>query len=81
MVCEIGELSKIFKAFVVLEIYEGFLFVLTQRKIDQRIYETRASLLRKYQPPIDNPPLWQMPRFAKVCRKIFFFGSIRQPEM
>ncbi|XP_077986642.1 cilia- and flagella-associated protein 77-like [Glandiceps talaboti] len=28
------------------------------------IYETRASLLRKYAPPIDSPPLWQLPKFT-----------------
>ncbi|XP_002735038.1 cilia- and flagella-associated protein 77-like [Saccoglossus kowalevskii] len=30
------------------------------------IYETRASLLRKYAPPIDSAPLWQLPRFRSA---------------
>ncbi|BFZ20543.1 hypothetical protein BsWGS_23582 [Bradybaena similaris] len=32
------------------------------------IYETRASLLRTYQNPVDPPPLWQLPRFTKSAR-------------
>ena len=34
--------------------------------VPQRSYrETRASRLRRYSPPVDPPPLWQMSRFQK----------------
>ena len=29
-------------------------------------YETRACRLRRFSPPVDSSPLWQMPRFQKV---------------
>lgn len=32
------------------------------------LYDTRASLLRAYQNPVDDQPLWQMPRFANSAR-------------
>jgi len=32
------------------------------------IYETRASLLRTYQNPVEPAPLWQMPRFTKSAK-------------
>ncbi|XP_059155494.1 cilia- and flagella-associated protein 77-like isoform X2 [Physella acuta] len=32
------------------------------------VYETRASLLRHYQNPVDPPPLWQLPRFTKSAK-------------
>ncbi|KAH9507447.1 Cilia- and flagella-associated protein 77 [Bulinus truncatus] len=32
------------------------------------IYETRASLLRTYQHPVEPAPLWQLPRFAKSAK-------------
>ncbi|GFO31058.1 cilia- and flagella-associated protein 77 [Plakobranchus ocellatus] len=32
------------------------------------IYETRASLLRTYQNPVDPAPLWQLPRFTKSAK-------------
>lgn len=32
------------------------------------MYETRASLLRTYQNPVDADPLWQMPRFTKEVK-------------
>lgn len=41
-------------------------FCLFQQKLDGRIYETRASLLRKYQPRVESAPLWQMPKYNKV---------------
>lgn len=34
-----------------------------QKKIDGKIHETRASLLRKFQPEVESPPLWHMPKF------------------
>ncbi|EDO43313.1 predicted protein [Nematostella vectensis] len=37
-----------------------------KRHVDKNIYETRASLLRKYQPPVDPPPLWHMAKFNKI---------------
>nr|CAB3230275.1 cilia- and flagella-associated protein 77-like [Phallusia mammillata] len=46
-----------------------------QKKIDGRIYETRASLLRKYQPLVEDPPLWQMPRFSQGAAHLETFRS------
>lgn len=39
------------------------------------IYETRASLLRKHCPPVDAPPLWQMPKFQKQSPHLETFRS------
>ncbi|CAL1537808.1 unnamed protein product [Lymnaea stagnalis] len=32
------------------------------------VYETRATVLRTYQNPVEPPPLWQLPRFTKSAR-------------
>uniref|UniRef100_H2Z9B1 Cilia- and flagella-associated protein 77 n=1 Tax=Ciona savignyi TaxID=51511 RepID=H2Z9B1_CIOSA len=48
-----------------------------QKKLDGKIYETRASLLRKYQPEVEDPPLWQMPKFNKTAAHLETF---RTPE-
>lgn len=39
-----------------------------QRRSPGNVYETRASLLRTYQNPVDPAPLWQMPKFAKEAK-------------
>ncbi|KAK7466006.1 hypothetical protein BaRGS_00030875 [Batillaria attramentaria] len=45
-----------------------------QRKAEQQkknallLYNTRATLLRTYQNPVDDKPLWQMPRFTKSAK-------------
>lgn len=39
-----------------------------QKRSPGQVYETRASLLRTYQNPVDADPLWQMPRFTKEAR-------------
>ena len=36
-----------------------------QKKNLTLLYDTRATLLRTYQNPVDDKPLWQMPRFTK----------------
>ena len=37
-----------------------------KNQVPQKSYgETRASRLRRYSPPVDPPPLWQMSRFQK----------------
>ncbi|KAK3576073.1 hypothetical protein CHS0354_018344 [Potamilus streckersoni] len=36
-----------------------------QKRVPGAVYETRASLLRTYQNPVDPAPLWQMPKFTK----------------
>ena len=36
-----------------------------QKKNLTPLYDTRAALLRTYQNPVDEKPLWQMPRFTK----------------
>ena len=35
----------------------------------QGVYETRASLMRRYSEPVDPPPLWKMKRWQKVYNK------------
>lgn len=39
-----------------------------QRRSPGNVYETRASLLRTYQNPVDPSPLWQMPKFTKEAK-------------
>ncbi|XP_033725013.1 cilia- and flagella-associated protein 77-like isoform X2 [Pecten maximus] len=43
-------------------------FSSTQRRNPNTVYETRASLLRTYQNPVDEAPLWQLPKFKKNAR-------------
>lgn len=40
----------------------------SQRLTPGKVYETRASLLRVHQVPVDSPPLWQLPKFAQKSR-------------
>lgn len=52
-----------------------------QRRNPNEVYTTRASLLRTYQNPVDEVPLWQLPRFknnAKPSLQTFRSGSARQ---
>ncbi|XP_071947406.1 cilia- and flagella-associated protein 77-like isoform X2 [Antedon mediterranea] len=44
------------------------------------IYETRASSLRKYCPPVDAPPLWHMSRFREVLPHLETFRSIKTKD-
>lgn len=46
-----------------------------KRHVDKTIYETRTSLLRKYQPPVDPSPLWQMKKFEKIPAYLSTFRS------
>ncbi|XP_060079080.1 cilia- and flagella-associated protein 77-like isoform X2 [Ylistrum balloti] len=39
-----------------------------QRRNPNTVYETRASLLRTYQNPVDQAPLWQLPKFKKNAK-------------
>lgn len=39
-----------------------------QRRSPGNVYETRATLLRTYQNPVDPAPLWQMPKFTKEAK-------------
>lgn len=39
-----------------------------QRRSPGCVYETRASLLRTYQNPVEQAPLWQMPKFTKEAK-------------
>lgn len=54
------------KSVVSNAIFHFFKLFLLQRHVDKTIYETRTSLLRKFQPPVDPAPLWHMPKFEKV---------------
>lgn len=37
----------------------------TESQKQKKYGETRASRLRRFSPPVDQPPLWQMPKFQK----------------
>ena len=37
-----------------------------KKKLHGKIYETRASLFRRYSEPVDPSPLWKMRRWQKV---------------
>lgn len=39
-----------------------------QKKTQMLLYDTRATLLRTYQNPVDPKPLWQMPRFSRSAK-------------
>ncbi len=36
------------------------------QKLQGKVYETRASLLRRYSEPVDPPPQWKMDRWTSV---------------
>ena len=40
-----------------------------KKKLHGKIYETRASLIRRYSEPVDPTPLWKMKRWDKVKQK------------
>ncbi|XP_063423666.1 cilia- and flagella-associated protein 77-like isoform X2 [Mytilus trossulus] len=40
----------------------------TLRRNPNCVYETRASLLRTYQNPVEDAPLWQLPRFKDKAK-------------
>ncbi|XP_073412078.1 cilia- and flagella-associated protein 77 isoform X3 [Dendrobates tinctorius] len=50
--------------------------ILSKEKIQQRkVQDTRTTMLRRYQPPIDPAPLWKLPRFKKVAPHLDTFPS------
>ena len=40
--------------------------LLLHQKLQGKVYETRASLMRRYSEPVEPPPLWKMQRWSKV---------------
>ncbi|XP_013382287.1 cilia- and flagella-associated protein 77-like [Lingula anatina] len=51
----------------------------TKKQTNNKIYETRASLLRTHQIPVDPAPLWQMPKFqAKALPHLQTFRTERK---
>lgn len=38
-----------------------------------KVYETRASLLRRHSEPVDPPPYWKMKRWSKVNRCNYYW--------
>nr|XP_033816377.1 cilia- and flagella-associated protein 77 isoform X2 [Geotrypetes seraphini] len=46
-----------------------------REKIQRRLYDTRTTMLRKFQPPLDPIPLWQLSRFKKACPHLDTFGN------
>ncbi|XP_071477517.1 cilia- and flagella-associated protein 77-like [Diadema antillarum] len=46
-----------------------------KQNMNRGIYETRASLLRKFCPPVEDPPLWQMTRFSNKLPHLETFRS------
>lgn len=51
-----------------------------KQNLNKGIYETRASLLRKHCPPVDQPPPWQMPKFQKQGPHLETFRSTEARE-
>ena len=41
-----------------------------------KVYETRASLLRTHQVPVEAAPLWQMPRFTDSVSIFNVYGLV-----
>ena len=37
-----------------------------KKKLQGKVYETRASLMRRYSEPVEPPPLWKMKRWELV---------------
>ncbi|XP_048774677.2 cilia- and flagella-associated protein 77-like isoform X3 [Ostrea edulis] len=44
------------------------LWDMKQKRNPSKVYETRASLLRTYQNPVEDAPLWQMPKFKSSAK-------------
>ena len=51
---------------------------LQQKNLNKGIYETRASLLCKFCPPVEPAPLWQMPKFQR--RQEPHLETFRSPQ-
>lgn len=39
------------------------------RRLRGKVYETRATLLRRYSEPVEPPPYWKMKRWSAVSQK------------
>ncbi|XP_030062693.1 cilia- and flagella-associated protein 77 [Microcaecilia unicolor] len=46
-----------------------------KEKIQRKLYNTRTTILRKYQPPLDPAPLWHLPHFKKVGPHLDTFAN------
>ncbi len=47
-----------------------------RKKLQGKVYETRASLMRRYSEPVDPPPLWKMSQWAKVLVSYIFVSNL-----
>eukprot|EP00731_Ephydatia_muelleri_P024893 Em0016g1164a len=45
------------------------------KKLNGKVYETRASLLRRYSEPVECAPLWKMSKFTKVPASLQTFRT------
>ena len=39
------------------------------KRLRGKVYETRATLLRRYSEPVEPPPYWKMKRWSRVSAK------------
>ncbi|XP_065830291.1 cilia- and flagella-associated protein 77-like [Oscarella lobularis] len=51
-----------------------------ERAKSGRIYETRATVLRKFAEPVKSSPPWRMPRFTKIPAKLQTFRTPAERE-
>ena len=49
-----------------LSLAPSLLWIPCAQKLQGKVYETRASLMRRYSEPVDPPPLWKMKRWQQV---------------
>ncbi len=60
---------KYLRGYVYLSIFIYF----PQRLAPGKVYQTRASLLRGHQVPVEGPGLWKMSKFDRKVGKTFEF--------
>lgn len=53
---------------------------ISKKKLQGKIYETRASLFRRYSEPVDPPPLWKLSRFSRIPPTLQTFRSDKMRE-
>ncbi|RDD44436.1 Uncharacterized protein C9orf171 [Trichoplax sp. H2] len=51
-----------------------------QKMLNGKIYETKASLLRKFEPPVQQTSFWHMPKWEKVPAHLETFRSVKARE-
>lgn len=46
-----------------------------KKKLQGKVYETRASLMRRYSEPVEPPPLWKMKRWEQIPANLETFRT------